>query len=141
MKKIIAALLLMATCLVFVTSCGTLDAEKATEKLQKEGCTVVALGTSEEVNEKYKDIGLKTLTSVTNALIADETQDYVIVFFCNNEKNAGYLEEELDAILDNEETLKKLFGQTELIHIEDYKVDSNKNVVAIGHEFLVDTAL
>ena len=141
MKKIISAILLMATCLVFITSCGTLDAAKATEKLEKEGCTVVALGTVDEVNEKFKDMGIKTLTSVTNALIADETQDYVIVFFCNNEKNAGYLEEELEEMIDNEETLKKLFGQTELVHIDDYKVDSKKNVVAIGHEFLVDTAL
>ncbi|MBR2466510.1 MAG: hypothetical protein IKB38_06235 [Clostridia bacterium] len=156
MKKFVALLLLVSTLVMCLASCGALDAEKITEKLEEQGCTVDYVDSENFADYfgKYVD----SIDTVTEIMIANDALDYILILFCNNEKNAESVVEELEKFVEKENDLNELYTLDEVSseaedaeaekvekvkvkNPDDYVVKNKKNIVCIGHEFFVDTVL
>lgn len=157
MKKFAALLLIVSTLVMCLASCGALDAETIAEKLEEQGCTVDYVD-SENIADyfgKYVD----SIDTVTDVMIANDALDYILILFCNNEKNAESVVEELEKFVEKEKDLNELYTLDELAseaedgtevekiepvkvkNPDDYVVKNKGNIVCIGHEFFVDTVL
>ncbi len=157
MKKFVALLLLVSTLVMCLASCGGLDAETIAEKLEEQGCTVDYVDSENFADYfgKYVD----SIGTVTEIMIANDALDYVLILFCNNEKNAESVVEELEKFVEKENDLNELYTLDEVVseagegaeaekvekvkvkNPDDYVVKNKKNIVCIGHEFFVDTVL
>ncbi len=121
MKKFLSVLLtfaLIVACLTF-TACVPSTPEKAVKKLEKAEYTIITNYTTDAaLNGKAISLGLET-GSLEGFIRATNGGSYVEIFYCENRDAAKALEETLEAIYDNDDSIeversgKKVYYGTE----------------------------